>query len=48
MWQIIQINIQNFNEQDKKLVQCIIDIVTNKMFKYEQYALRDDVVTDFL
>ena len=41
-------SIREFDKQDKKLVRCIIDTITNKMFRYEPYPLAEDAVKDFL
>ena len=44
----LRYSIREFDKQDKKLVRCIINTITNKMFRYEPYPLAQDAVKDFL
>ena len=44
----LRYSIRKFEKQDKRLVNCIIDAITNKMFRYEPYPLAEDAVLQFM
>ena len=44
----LRYSIRKFEKQDKRLVNCIIDAITNKMFRYEPYPLAEGAVLQFM
>ena len=44
----LRYSIRKFEKQDKRLVNCIIDAITNKMFRYEPYALAEGTVLQYM
>jgi hypothetical protein len=41
-------SIQKFEKHDKRLVNCIIDAITNKMFRYEPYPFAEGAVLQIM
>ena len=44
----LRYSIRKFEKQDKRLVNCIIDAITNKMFRYEPYPLAEGAILQFM
>ena len=44
----LRYSIRKFEKQDKRLVNCIIDAISNKMFRYEPYPLAEGAVLQFM
>ena len=44
----LRYSIRKFEKQDKRLVHCIIDAITNKMFRYEPYPLAEGAVLQYM
>ena len=44
----LRYSIRKFEKQDKRLVNCIIDAITNKMFRYEPYPLAEGAVLQYM
>ena len=44
----LRYSVRKFEKQDKRLVNCIIDAITHKMFRYEPYPLAEGAVLQFM
>ena len=44
----LRYSVRKFEKQDKRLVNCIIDAITRKMFRYEPYPLAEGAVLQYM